>query len=266
MINLYIPFLILKLNKNETQLLLLLLFIYDSETNKEMYNIDEIAKAADLSKEITIDTLNKLVIRNIIGKIVTKGVITPEIIINFDSDFLATLYDKKNALECAKQNAKFIIIEDDISYLLNPIIKTWRYAPKQHVVKMLKKLKKVAPDNEFIKYLLEGYNNGKKGGKRLNSISHIKGMVPVKDAMEIFREEFKRAYGSTYTPNSRDYGHIKGVITSLAIKTLNRDILRNFFKYAFDKSFTRDYVVQVAGLKYYANEFLASTPISRARN
>lgn len=254
--NLYIPLLLLNLTKNETQVLLLLFLIYESENKKEIYDIKEIAKFTSLSTEGMIDTLNKLVIKNIIGKIVMEGIVTPKVIVNFDIAFLNILYDKTNPLESAIQKVKFSMKADDTTYVLNPIIKSWRYQNKEIVVKELKKLDKAIPDNQFIKYLLEGYNYGAKGGKRMKSISKINNWT-VKDSMITFREEFHKAYGSTYNPSNRDYKHLKDILLQLSAGNLDKSRLKEFFQHSFEKAISRDYVIQIAGLKYYANEFLA---------
>ena len=111
---------------------------------------------------------------------------------------------------------------------------------------------------EFVEYLLDGYNYGKKGGKRLASIGTINKNWTVQFAMEKFQKLFKTTYGNIYTPNSRDYKHMKNILIQLSGNDVKPERLEAFLKEAFGNAVSRDYVIQVAGLKYYANQFLAS--------
>lgn len=264
---LYIPLLLLNLTKNETQLLLWLFLIYESDEKKEAYDIKKLASAISLSQDVTVDTLNKLVMRNIVGKITMSGVVTPTVKEDFDNDFLAILYDKKNSLASAKQKAGFVINNCEVIYVLNVVIKSWRYLNKTYVVKVLKKLTKQFPNDTFITYLLEGYNNGKKGGKRLASIKRVNNSWDVANAVKIFRREYEIKYGSTYHLNTkRDYSHMKIALTQLANNNVPRENLAPFIKYAFDGANNKDYVLSIAGLKYYTNNYSATGFRNKARN
>lgn len=263
---LYIPLLLLNLTKSETQLLLFLFLIYESENKKESYEVSEIGKLMGISPECALDLLNKLLVKNIVGKIVMRGIVTPVISSNFDDDFLAILYDKKKPLESAMQKVKYKIKIDDTAFVLNPVIKSWRYVNKQSVVRVLKKLNKVIPENKFVTYLLEGYNYGKKGAKRKDSAGIINKSWTTQYAMDKFQKTFNTTYGNVYTPNSRDYKHMKNILIQLSGNNVKPEKLEEFFKYSFDNAVSRDYVIQVAGLKYYANQFLASIRKNTVRN
>ncbi len=257
--DLYIPLLLLNLTKQENQLLILLYVIHETTKkagSKKSYMLEEIAKLASLTKPQTVDALNKLLLRNIIGKTVYDGIVDPKIVQNFDDDFLNILYDKINPLESAKQKAGFIIDDVDNIYVLNPVIRSWKYTPKTNVVRILKKLKKSIP-NDFIEYLLKSFNDGKKDDKRKQGNARLNGWN-IKEAVEIFRAKYQVRFGNVYLINnsSRDYIYMKQLIGDLSINSVSRDNLEPFFDYAFDRAMDKDYLLKIVGLKYYLNEYL----------
>lgn len=248
---------LLDLTKKEQELLWILYFIYGNPDKKDCYTIEEIGKFLGIKKKIIIeDTLNKLLIRNIVGRIVYESPIIKNVIDNFDNDFLSVLYDKQNPLDSAKKKAGFYIDNIDKYYVLNPIIKSWKFIPKAKVVSSLKRLKKVI-NNDFVEYLLESYNYGKKGDKRVKANSRLNGWN-VKQMVEMFREKYKIFYGNNYNAGSSDYGLMKKLLIQLSDGAMPRDNISLFFDYAFERAISRDYVLQIAGLKYYANEYLTN--------
>jgi len=254
--DLNIALLLLNLTKQETQMLLTLHLIYKNEGKKEMYTIEEIGKLTGYTALSVESILNKLMMKNIIGRITYESITSPAVKEDFDMDFLAILYDKKNSFESAKQKTGFYIDFIDKRYLLNPVLKSWKYLPKVKVVGVLKKLKKVI-DSKFIDYLLESFNNGKKNDKRKQASQRLNGW-DLKQVVEIFKSRYRVAYGNSYDAGTRDYGHMKNLLAQLSTNSMPKDAIGPFFDYAFEKAVGRDYVLQIAGLKYYANEYLTN--------
>lgn len=246
-----IPLLLLNLTKQENQLLILLFLIHD-KPRKDKYTLKEISTLASISRDVALDVLNKLVIKNIIGKIRLDGIINPTVLDNFDHDFLVTLYNQNDALNSAKQRAGFIIDDIDTFYLLNTATKSWKYAPKSTVVRTLKKLKKIS-DDEFVDYLLNSFES-KVGNKRKQSNLRLNGWN-VHEIVELFRSKYRAKYGKIYHADKRDYGHMKKLLVELSANNIHKDNVALFFDYALDKALSRDYVLQIFGLRYYTNEF-----------
>lgn len=252
--DLHLPLFLLNLTKQENQLLLLLYLIHESKDKKESYTLEEIAKLASLTKPQTVDVLNKLVLRNIIGKAVYDGIVDPKIVQNFDEDFLNILYDKKNPLESAKQKAGFVIDDVENVYVLNTVIRSWKYTPKTNVVRILKKLQKHVSD-DFIEYLLKSFNYGKKDDKRKQGNARLNGWN-IKEAVEKFRGKYRVRFGNAYLLVDRDYAYMKQLIKDLSINNISRESFEPFLDYAFDRAIDKDYVLKIVGLKYYVNEYL----------
>lgn len=254
--DLHIALTLLNLTKQETQLLLTLYLIHENESDKKEFRIEEIGKLVGLSKLSVEDTLNKLVMRNIIGRITHESITSDSIRENFNEEFLAILYDKKDPFKSALQKSHFYIENIEKYYFLNTVIKSWKFTPKMQVVSKLKKLKK-AIDSKFIDYLLEGFNNGKAFDKRSKAHANLNGWN-IKQVVEIFKSRYKVAYGNSYDAGTRDYVHMKKLLVQLSNDSLPKDSIGPFFDYAFERAVGRDYVLQIAGLKYYANEYSAN--------
>lgn len=255
--SLYISLLLLNLTKQETQLLIMLYLIYinKSDTVKK-YTIEEIGKLAGHERIGVEDLLNKLMIRNIVGRITYGGVIKDGIKENFDEDFLAIIYNKREPFESAKKSAGFYIDDGDTVYVLNPVIKSWKYKPKVLVVSKLKKLQKII-NNDFVEYLLKSFNNGKKNDKRKQSNLRLNGWN-ILECMNVFIRKYKVRYGKDYImeSNKREQGHMKNLLLEFSKNKIPKSELDPFFNYAFDEALNRDYVLKIVGLKYYANEYL----------
>ena len=110
--NLHIPLILLNLPKKEEQVFLSLYSIYENEDKKDKYTTKELAKFVSMYEGTFIDILNRLVERNIIGKLTYEGIISKKIKYNFNNAFLSVLYNKNNPLESAVQKSGFYI--DDI--------------------------------------------------------------------------------------------------------------------------------------------------------
>lgn len=255
--SLYIPLLLLNLTKQETQLLLLLYLIHENKDKKEVYTFQEIAIAMGLKKDSPVieDLLNRLMVRNIVGRMQYNGIADPTIKENFDSDFLTVLYDKSNPFKSAKQKAGFYIEDITTVFVLNPVTRSWKYLPKAQVVRTLKKLKKVA-DDSLIEYLLKSFdNNG--NNKRKESNARLNGWS-IQHAMDSFKRKYKIRYGNDYILNNsnREYKYMKDLLIEFSKNSISKDKFDPFLDYAFDEAINRDYVLKIVGLKYYANEYL----------
>lgn len=259
--DLYIPVLLLNLTKQETQLLFSLYLIHEYENRKEVYTIEEIGNLIGMQKLIVEDTLNKLMMKNIIGRIVYHSITDRTIIDNFDEEFLSVLYNKRNPVKSAQEKAGFRIDFIDRDYFLNPVIKSWKYIPKAKSVTTLKKLKKVI-DNPFIDYLLESFNFGKADDKRKASHLKLNGW-DIKQVVEIFKSKYKVIYGNSYNAGTKDYSHMKKLLEQLSNNATPKDKIEPFFQYSFERAMDKDYVLQIAGLKYYANEYFANVVKNR---
>ena len=254
--DLYVPLFLLDLTKQENQLLLALYLIYSNEDKREKYTIEEIAKLIGYTELGVENLLNKLMMRNIVGRIVYKSITDKSILDNFDEEFLATLYDKNNAFESAKKKSGFYIDSITKYYFFNPVMGSWKYIPKVGTVSKLKKLKKIM-DSPFIDYLLKGFNNGKKGGNRTESHLKLNGWN-IKQVIEIFRSKYRTAYGNSYDAGSRDYGHMKKLLEQLSNNAFPKNDIGLFLDYAFERAVGTDYVLQIVGLKYHANAYLTN--------
>ena len=250
------PLLLLNLTKQETQLLLSLYLIYEYENKKKSYTIEEIGKLVGMHKLSVEDTLNKLMMRNIIGRIVYESITDKTVLDNFDEEFLAVLYDKRNPFDSAINKSGFCIDAITKYYFLNPVIKSWKYLPKGKTVAILKRLKKVV-DDKFIDYLLVSFNFGKKDDKRKISHSKLNGW-DMKQAVEIFKGKYKVAYGNNYDAGTKEYSHMKKLLEQLSINCVPKDNLGLFFDYCFERAVSKEYVLQIAGLRYYANEYYSN--------
>ena len=254
--DLYLPMFLLNLTKQENRLLLALFLIYENENKKEKYTIEEIAKLVGYTDLGVEDLLNKLMMRNIIGRIVYESITDRTVKDNFDEEFMAVLYNKHNAFESALNKSGFFIDSITKYYFFNPVAKSWKYIPKARTVSSLKKWKKVM-DSPFIEYLLEGFNNGKKGGKRTASHLKLNGWN-IKQVMEIFKSKYRTYYGNSYDAGSKDYGHMKKLLEQLSNNAFSKDNIGLFLNYAFERAVGTDYVLQIAGLKYHANAYLTN--------
>jgi hypothetical protein len=248
--NLNIPLILLNLPKKEEQVFLSLYTLYEEKSDKEKYTVKEIAKLVGMYESTFLDILNKLVERNLIGKLTYDGVIGKKVLHNFDNAFLAVLYNKEKPLESAIQRAGFYIDDIERVYVLNPVVKSWVFKPKTEVVKKLKNLKRFIK-NDFIEYLLKSLGDNKRKASS-------KSKWDVFQVMEKFRAKYKAHYGSDYTATKADFAHMKRLLSQLEAGNLEFDKLYIFFDYAFDRAKDRDYILQVFGLKYYANEYLTA--------
>ena len=255
--SLYIPLRLLNLTKQEAELLITLYLIYENK-GKELYKIEEIAVLMGFKKDSPVikDLLNRLMIKNIIGRIIYSGIINPKILQGFDQDFLNTLYDKKNPLESAKQKAGYYIKDITEVYVLNPSIKSWKYLPKIKVVRTLKKLKKVM-NNDFIDYLLKSFGDNDGNNKRKQFNLRLNGWN-IWDSMNAFMKKYKIRYGNDYIINNdnREQKHMKDLLMQFSKNNMSKDKFDPFLDYAFDEAINKDYVLKIVGLKYYANEYL----------
>lgn len=254
--DLYVPVLLLNLTKQEIKLLFSLYLIYEYENKKEVYPIEEIGNLVGMQKLLVEDILNKLMMKNIIGRIVYNSITDRTVRDNFDEEFLSVLYDKKNPHKSAQEKAGFHIDFLDRDYFLNPVIKSWKYIPKSKTVSVLKKLKKVI-DNPFVDYLLESFNFGRPNDRRKASHLKLNGW-DIKQVVEIFKSKYKVIYGNSYNAGTKDYAHMKKLLEQLSNNCFPKDNIELFFQYAFERAMGKDYVLQVAGLKYYANEYLTN--------
>lgn len=255
---LYIPLLLLNLTKQEEQLLIML-YLIEQNINKhtpKKYTIEEIGKLSGHERIGVEDLLNKLMIRNIIGRITYGSVIKDTIKENFDEDFLTIIYNKQEPFKSAIGSAGFYIDDGDTIYVFNPVIKSWKYKPKALVVSKLKKLQKIM-DNDFVNYLLKSFNNGEKNDKRKQSNLRLNGWN-ILECMNVFMRKYKVRYGVDYIMNSdkREQGHMKNLLLEFSKNRIPKSELDPFFNYAFDEALNRDYVLKIVGLKYYANEYL----------
>jgi hypothetical protein len=248
--NLNIPLILLNLPKKEEQVFLSLYTLYEQKPDKEKFTLKEISKLVGMYESSFVDILNKLIERNLVGKLTYTGVIGKKIENNFDNAFLSVLYNKEKPLESAVQRAGYYIDDIENVYVLNPVIKSWVYKPKTEVVKKLKNLKKFI-NNDFIEYLLKSIGDNKRK-------ESSKSKWDTHQVVEKFRAKYKAHYGSDYTVTKADYAHMKRLLTQLEAGNLESDKLYVFFDYAFDRAKNRDYVLQIFGLKYYANEYLTS--------
>ena len=80
----------------------------------------------------------------------------------------------------------------------------------------------------------------------------------VGQVVERFRFKYKSNYGNDYTVGKVDYTHMKKLLTQLTVGNLQYDQIYLFFDYAFNRAKDMDYVLQVFGLKYHANEYLTN--------
>lgn len=259
--DLYIPILLLNLTKQETKLLFSIYLIHEYENRKAVYTIEEIGNLVGMSKLIVEDILNKLMMKNIVGRIVYNSITDRTVRDNFDEEFLSTLYDKKNPVKSAQEKAGFHIDFLDRDYFLNPVIKSWKYTPKAKSVSTLKKLKK-AIDNPFIDYMLLSFNFGKAGDRRKQSHAKLNGWNH-KQIVEIFKNKYKIIYGNSYTTSGKDYMLMKKLLEQLSNGAMPKDNIEPFLQYAFEKARGQDYVLQIAGLRYHANEYLSNVVKNR---
>jgi len=99
---LYIPLLLLNLTKQEEQLLIMLFLMHknsDMNTPKK-YTIEELGKLSGHERIGAEDLLNKLMIRNIIGRITYGGVIKDAVKENFDEAITnENLLNQQNILQ-----------------------------------------------------------------------------------------------------------------------------------------------------------------------
>lgn len=253
--DLYEPLFLLNLTKHETQLLLALYIIYENDNKKEKYTIEEIAKLVGSSALLVEDTLNKLMMKNIIGRIVYESITDRSVRENFDGEFLSTLYHKDGAFSegSALDRVGFYIDNITKSYYLNPVTKSWKYIPKAKSVTALKRLQKVN-NSPFVEYLLKSFNFGKPNDKRKASHAKLNGW-DIKQVVEIFKSRYKTAYGNSYDAGTKDYAHMKKLLEQLSNDCFPKNDIGVFIDYAFERAVGRDYVLQIAGLKYYANEY-----------
>jgi hypothetical protein len=254
--NLNLPLLLLDLPKKEEQVLLYLFLIHNNDNRERRIDLEEFSRILGRDRyEICRDLLNKLVERNIVGRMKYKGILNKDIQENFQESFLNILYDKNNPLESAIQKVGYYIQDRETIYVLNPVVKSWFYRPKDECLRKLKRIKKQLGSNSFIDYLINGLESGKRTNKKTTASKWN-----TYHAVEMFREKYRAHYGSTYTANKADFAHMKRLFSQLNEGGLPEDQLYIFFDYAFERArgSRNDYILQIFGLKYYANEYFTN--------
>ena len=200
--NPHIPELLLNLTQNESRLFRVLYILneyakFSSENLFEIkiitYEIKDIAKLSGLSKLQVVDTLNKLMIRNIVGKIVYDGIVSPKVIKNFDEAFLNTLYNKTYIVYDKKAAGKL--------YRERPDIKAKQ---KKYMTDRYERLSK---DPQYIiSERLRGRDYYQRKGKFRPP--HSKEMIN-KINLKYYKKKFK-LFGDLFDLSSTGYSHALG--------------------------------------------------------
>jgi hypothetical protein len=251
MVNLNIPLILLGLPRKEEQVFIALHLLHKEVVKKEKYTVKEISRLCSMREGTLVDILNRLVEKNIIGKLVYEGVIGKKIKNNFNKVFLALLFDKTNPLESAVQRAGYCIDGLNEVFVLNTVAKSWVYSPKHEALRKVKNLNKFIED-DFLDYLQKSLEDNK---RKKTSAEAVRWNA--RDAVEKFRAKYSSYYNTDYIVNPVDYKHMKKLLTDLTAGNLAEDQLYVFFDHAFTTSKQRDYALQVHGLKYYVNDYLA---------
>lgn len=255
--------LLLNLTKDENTILILLYFLFKKHgptKDKRKYTIKEIASFAGLSETKTLDVLNRLSDRNILGKVVyEEKLLNREIVKEFSDDFKKTfLKAPENYLTAAIDRIGFYIDNDaDVAFVINHIRRTWKYPAGSKVKKAIKPLKGLIKDSLFDN--LE--SSIKKGRKSANQ--SVNGWS-IYQAVESFKAKYKHEYDAIYSVNqARDFKHMKTALSQLSDNKVQQDKLDDFFDYAFKEAKRKKAVLQIASLKYYANVFVANVTKSK---
>lgn len=250
-----IALLLLNLNKAEANLLIYLYLLYKKhkENNEKKYKLEELSDLLGINKFELLSNLNKLEMRNILGKIVyEEGLTDKKIIKGFTNSFLLTLFDQKKPINSSVKRVGFYITDDEVLFVLNPIRKSWKYPANAKIKKIIKSLENIT-DDDLLKQLKESIKKGKKSAN-----SEINGWN-LHEAVALFMEKYKVNYDAIYMINRRiEYSHMKNILSQLNTNNLASDRLEDFFDYAFKRAKKKKAVLQISHLKYYANEFLTN--------
>jgi len=250
-----IALLLLNLNKAEANLLVYLYFLYKKhkDTEGKKYKLEELSELLGIDKPSLIDLLNKLEVRNILGKVVyEEGLTDKKVVKGLTEDFVGSLVENKKPIVEAVSRVGFYITDDEVLFVLNPIRRTWKYPANAKVQKAIKSLENISDD----KLLGQLKDSIKKGRKSANSSINSWNLH---ETIVLFQEKYRVNYNSIYAINARiEYSHMKNILLQLHKNNLSTDRLEDFFNYSFKRAKSKKSVLQISHLKYYANEFMTN--------
>lgn len=257
--NLNIGLILVDINKTDMQLFLCLNLLYRANTtnSKKAYKIREISNLSGLTSIAVVKSLNNLSNKNIIGKqVYEEGLVDRKVVQDFDPLFKKSLKGSRKPIKFAVERVGFYIVDDNVVYILNPIVECWKYPSKRKIGKTLMALDTTFFDNKFIKDLIANQKNGK-----TITDGNVNGWS-IKSTLILFCDKYRVNYKAIYSVDwAKDYRIVKHLLEHLKTNNVPNDRLENFLDYAFataKKAKGRNLLVNIANLKYYSNQYITN--------